>query len=249
MLLCGGKGTRAYPETIDLPKALLPVAGLPVVERVMGIFARQGHRRFVLAAGHLGEQLAARYADPPNGWEIEVVDTGTDTETGERVRRAATHVRGDRFFASYADGLGNVHLDALVEHHVERGALATITTVPLPSQYGTVATDRDGRIVEFREKPRLLDHWINAGFFVFDRAAFDHWHGDDLEREVLPALSRLGRLFAYRHLGFWKSMDTFKDRQELSALGEDGNPPWDTSPSSPQWDAHASTPLTAVRQQ
>ena len=233
VLLCGGKGTRAYPDTLELPKALLPVDGVPIVEHVMRIYARQGHRRFLLAAGHLGDLIAERYARPPHGWEISVIDTGADAETGTRVLRAAEHVRGERFFVTYADGVGNVHMDSLLQFHESRRALATVTTVPLPSQYGTVTTDRDGRIVEFKEKPRLFDHWINAGFFVFERAALARWEGEDLEREVLPALSRAGELFAYRHVGFWKSMDTFKDRQELSALATGDVAPWDSTPWMP----------------
>lgn len=228
IILCGGRGTRAYPDTLELPKPLLDIGDAPIVEHVMRIYAGHGHTRFVLAAGYLGELLADRYARPPAGLDVEisVVDTGSETETGERLRRAAQHVDGDRFFATYADGVGDVDLAELVAFHDRRSALATVTTVPLPSQYGTLETDGYGRVQMFREKPRLPDHWINAGFFVFQRAVFDHWHGEVLENEVLPALADAGKLFAYRHNGFWKSMDTYKDRQALTSLVEGGAPPW-----------------------
>jgi glucose-1-phosphate cytidylyltransferase len=110
-----------------------------------------------------------------------------------------------------------------------------VTTVPLPSPYGTLDTAEDGRVLEFREKPRLPDHWINAGFLVMSQAAFDCWVGEDLEREVLPALGRAGALYAYRHQGFWRSMDTYKDALELTALcrpsddNPGGEPPWQRS--------------------
>lgn len=226
IILCGGKGIRSYPETRDLPKPLLDVGGRPILEHVMGVYAAQGHRRFLLAAGYLGELIAERYADGWDGCDVEVIDTGAETETGERVRLAADKVEGDRFFVTYGDGVGDVDLAELLDTHERSGASATLTTVPLPSQYGTVEADESGRVTRFREKPRLDDHWINAGFFVFERAALDAWQGEILERDVLPAFAARGALGVYRHAGFWQSMDTFKDRQELSALAASGSPPW-----------------------
>lgn len=240
VILCGGRGTRAYPDTVDLPKPLLPVGGIPIVERVMDIYARQGHRRFVLAAGYLGELIAERYARPPQGWNVTVVDTGVDTETGQRLRLAAESLDGERFLATYADGLGNVDLADLVGFHDRHGALATVTTVPLPSQYGTLVSDPDGCVRGFTEKPVLWDHWINAGYFVFERSALAHWEGVVLERDVLPALARRGGLYAYRHTGFWKSMDTFKDRQELNCLAQGSTVPWLAPLPAPSGGAGAS---------
>ncbi|MDZ7734103.1 MAG: sugar phosphate nucleotidyltransferase [Acidimicrobiia bacterium] len=134
--------------------------------------------------------------------------------------RRVARLLGDEFFLTYADGLGNVDLVALREFHRGHGGSATLTTVPLPSQYGTLDLDEDGRVCRFREKPRLPDHVINAGFFVLDQRALDHWPdpGEDLEREVLPALGAGEELYAFRHLGFWKSMDTYKDAVELGEL-------------------------------
>ena len=232
VILCGGRGTRAYPDTLELPKPLLPVGGLPIVEHVMRIFARQGHRRFILATGYLGDMIEQRYSSqspdghPLEGCEIVVVDTGDETETGERVRLAAQHVEGDRFFATYADGVGDVDVNELLAEHRASGALATVTTVPLPSQYGVLESTDDGRITRFREKPRLQEHWINGGFFVFEKTALAHWEGEVLEQDVLPALAQVGGLYAYRHVGFWKSMDTYKDRQELDSLARGATPPW-----------------------
>lgn len=230
LILCGGKGTRAYPDTLDVPKPLLPVAGVPVVEHVMGVYAAQGFTRFVLAAGYRGDLLADHFAGSIRWPDVHVVDTGLDTDTGERIRLAAPHTTGDRFFATYADGLGDVDLHAVLTTHCRKRALATVTTVPLRSQYGTVVSDRGGRITEFKEKPVLDGHWINAGYFVFERAALEHWSGLNLEQETLPALASRGELYAYRHQGFWKSMDTYKDRQELDALANAGTPPWQMEP-------------------
>jgi len=225
VILCGGKGTRAYPHTIELPKPLLEVDGRPVLEHVMEIFAGQGFARFVLAAGYRCDLIEKFAADLPHGWDVNVHDTGEETNTGGRILRCRDLV-GETFFATYGDGLGDVDLAALLDFHRSHPGAATLTTVPLPSQYGTLEIDGDSRVRDFREKPVLPDHRINAGFFVFDRRVFDVWHGEDLEREVLPELSAAGELFAYRHDGFWKSMDTYKESLALTELCQPGPPPW-----------------------
>jgi len=228
VILCGGRGTRAYPHTTEVPKPLLEVAGRPVLAHVMEIYAGQGFRPFVLSAGFKADMIREFAATTPSSWEVEVVDTGEQTNTGGRVTGVRDRV-GETFFATYADGLGDVDLGALLAFHRDHGAAATLTTVPLPSQYGTIDLAEDGHVRRFREKPVLSDHWINGGFFVFDVRAFDLWQGEDLEREVLPGLGAAGELFAYRHRGFWKSMDTYKDALELSALATEGRVPWTRS--------------------
>ncbi|HEX9682801.1 MAG TPA: sugar phosphate nucleotidyltransferase [Acidimicrobiales bacterium] len=229
VILCGGKGTRAHPHTVEVPKPLLHVGERPVVAHLMDIFASQGFDEFVLAAGYKSELIDEFASTVSTDWSVEVLDTGVESNTGERVRRCADVV-GEQFFVTYADGLGNVDLAGLADFHRGHDGWATVTTVPLPSPYGTIETDPAQRVVQFREKPRLADHFINAGFFVMDRIVFDHWAGDDLENEVLPALGGMGRLFAFRHHGFWKSMDTYKDALELTRLCEVGSPPWAEPP-------------------
>lgn len=225
LILCGGKGTRAYPRTLEVPKPLMEVAGQPILAHVMEIYARQGFRDFVLAAGFKIDLIREFAAQVDPEWNVEVVDTGEDTNTGGRVARCAP-LMGERYFVTYADGLGDVDLHALAEYHASHGGSATITVVPLPSQYGTVECDASDRVTHFLEKPRLPDHWINAGFFVLDDTASKWLDGEDFEREVMPELAGVGELFAYRHQGFWKSMDTYKDALELTALCESGAPPW-----------------------
>jgi glucose-1-phosphate cytidylyltransferase len=229
LILCGGKGTRAYPHTLEVPKPLLEVAGEPILRHVMDLYAGQGYLDFVLAAGFKAELIEQFAATLPGSWRVDVIDTGEETGTGERVHRCRA-LLGETFFATYADGVGDVDVDALLAFHLAHPGSATVTTVPLRSQYGTLVSDRDGRVREFHEKPVLPDHWINAGFFVFDQRVFELWNGDDLEREVLPALGASGELFAYRHEGFWRSMDTYKDALELTSLCADGRAPWNRLP-------------------
>lgn len=225
VILCGGKGTRAHPHTLEVPKPLLEVDGRPVLAHVLQIYARQGARRFVLAAGYKADLIAEFAEGLPSDWEVEVVDTGADTGTAARIWQARRYLP-ERFFATYGDGLANVDLPSLLSFHESAGGAATITTVPLPSQYGVVGSAGDGRVIEFVEKPRLADHWINGGFFVMDSTVFENWAGDDLEQQVLPGLAAAGQLYAYRHEGFWGSLDTYKDAVELSALAAGGDPPW-----------------------
>jgi glucose-1-phosphate cytidylyltransferase len=169
-------------------------------------------------------------AQLPDEWTVVVVDGGEDTHKGDRVLGAREHL-GAEFFVTYGDGVGDVDLDALLAFHRGHGKAASLTVVPLPSQYGTLEIDDSARVRTFVEKPSLDDHLINAGFMVMNAEVFDRWSGGDLEDTVLPALSARGELFAYRHSGFWKSMDTYKDALDLETIAraseaKHGRPPW-----------------------
>ena len=232
LILCGGKGTRAYPHTVDVPKPLLDVAGRPILRHVMEIYAAQGLTEFVLAAGYKHGLVHDFAMTLPVAWDVEVVDTGLETNTAGRVA-ACRELLGETFLVTYGDGVGNVDIGSLTAFHRSHPGAASVTIVPLPSQYGTIELDGDGLVSRFREKPRLPEHTINAGFFVFDRRVFELWTGEDLERETLPALGARRQLYAYRHDGFWKSMDTYKDAVDLGALCADGPGPWLAPPGQP----------------
>jgi glucose-1-phosphate cytidylyltransferase len=198
----------------------------------MDIYAGQGITDFVLAAGYRHDVIEGYAPLLPAEWNVEVVDTGDDCDTGERVT-ACLDRAGDEFLLTYGDGVGDVDITALLSRHRQHGGSATVTVVPLPSQYGTLVVTADGRVSDFREKPVLTDHLINAGFFVMRRSAFDQGAGPSLERDILPDLGHRGELFVYRHDGFWRSMDTHKDIAELNALASGEGPPWLSKPSSP----------------
>jgi glucose-1-phosphate cytidylyltransferase len=225
VILAGGAGTRAYPFTEYLPKPMMPVAGKPVVVRVMELYASQGFTDFILSVGHRKEVIIDYFNNRATGWNVQVVDTGQDTDTGGRVLKCRD-LLGDTFMATYADGISDIPLRKLLDFHHGSGAMGTVSCVPLRSQYGTVSVDPDHRITQFREKPVLQEYWINAGFFVMNSAIFDHWQGENLEREVFPNLLAGRHLAAFRHQGFFKSMDTYKDQQEMEALFADGAVPW-----------------------
>lgn len=217
VILCGGRGVRAYPFSEYFPKVMMPIQGTPILVHLMRIYADQGFTNFVLAAGHRKEVLLDYFDDKFPHWNVKVVDTGDDSNTGERILRCADYV-GERFFASYGDGLGDIDLHKLQDFHDRSGGLATLTSVPLRSQYGTVVFNENNNVTRFVEKPVIPDCWINAGFFVFEKKAFDHWQGRDLEVDVLPHLASMDALYTYLHRGFWKSMDTSKDQMQLQRL-------------------------------
>ena len=231
VILCGGKGTRAYPFSEHFPKVMMPINGTPILMHLMRMYAAQGFKDFVLAAGHRKEMLFDYFDGRRMGWNVDIVDTGDDADTGDRIFRCGVHV-GDRFMATYGDGLGNIDLRGLLAGHAASGALATLTTVPLRSQYGLVVFDGENKVQRFEEKPLVRDYWINAGFFVFEKRALFQWHGHNLEQNVLPELARMGTLNVHPHHGFWKSMDTNKDQNELEALCAAGStPPWMDEPA------------------
>lgn len=232
VILCGGKGTRSYPFTEYFPKAMMPINGSPIIVHLMKIYADQGFRNFILAAGHRQEILRDYFSGRFKDWSINVLDTGEDSDTGERIRRCGPYITSDTFFATYVDGLGNVDLRKLLAFHHNTIGLGTVTSVPLRSQYGTVVADQNSRVCHFQEKPVIHEHWINAGFFVFEKRVFDCWEGQNLETDVLPYLAQRNLLYTYRHTGFWKSMDTSKDQQELERVYHSADVPWQRSESS-----------------
>jgi glucose-1-phosphate cytidylyltransferase len=225
LILCGGKGTRAYPYTDYLPKPMLHINGQPILIHVMRIFAEQGHKEFILSLGYRKEYIMDYFDRKILDWDVQLVDTGDDTDTGGRIEKCK-HLLGDTFFATYTDGLSDIPLETLIRFHQGHDGFATITSVPLRSQYGTLECDASGLISTFHEKPVLREHWINAGFFVFDHKVFDHWEGANLEKEVFPNLLQKKLLYTYQHDGFFKSMDTYKDQQEIEQIYQSGAVPW-----------------------
>jgi glucose-1-phosphate cytidylyltransferase len=234
IILCGGRGTRLRERTESVPKALVEIGGRPIVWHVVQIYAAQGFRRFVLATGYLGEAVAEFVAAQrwPEGVEIECLDTGLDTPTGGRIAMLGERLGGEAFCATYADGVADVDLGALLDFHREQGALATMTVVRPELQWGVAELDGE-RVAGFAEKPRS-EHWINGGFLCFEPEALTYIDEESvLEREPLQGLAADGELRAFRHEGFWDCMDTYKDAVILNDLWGAGRAPWRI------WDAAA----------
>jgi glucose-1-phosphate cytidylyltransferase len=217
---------RERTETV--PKALVEIGGRPILWHVIGIYAAQGFKRFVLATGYLGEMVEEFVAAEgwPEGVKVECVDTGLDTPTGGRIALLGGRLGEDTFCATYADGVADIDLEALLTGHHEQGALGTVTVVQPRLQWGVAEIGDDHKVEGFVEKPRS-EHWINGGFFCFEPGALGYIGEDSiLEREPLERLAADGQLRAHRHEGFWDCMDTYKDAVELNDLWEGGRPPW-----------------------
>ncbi len=230
MILCGGRGTRLQEHTQEIPKPLVEIGGRPIVWHVIRLYAVQGFRKFVLATGYKGELIGHFAAEQqwPQGVSVECVDTGLETPTGGRIKLLEGRLSSEeRFCATYADGVADIDLEALLEFHAGHGALASMTVVRPELQFGVTELDgEDGRVTGFREKPRS-EHWINGGFFCMQRDALNYLERDSvLEREPLQRLAEENELRAYRHEGFWECMDTYKDAVALNDLWTSGSAPW-----------------------
>lgn len=249
VILCGGQGTRMQGAGTS-KKELVAIGDEPILWHVMKIYAHYGHTRFILTLGHdaeaikryfleyesmnydftipLGRPDALSYhrANSEADWMVTMADTGLETQKGSRIARVAKYIEDDAFFVTYGDGVGNVNIDDLLAFHQGHGRLATVTGVQPRSQYGILEADDGGHVTSFGEKPKL-DHWINAGFLVFDRAVLrylDDPNDVNLERETLPRLAEDGQLMMYKHTGFWRSMDTFKDALALDEIWRESAP-------------------------
>lgn len=250
VILAGGYGTRLAEETTIRPKPMVAIGERPILWHIMKIFSSHGVNDFVICLGYKGymiKEYFANYAlhtssvtfDLRTGeteihhsrtepWRVSLVDTGDGTMTGGRLRRVADHLDGD-FFFTYGDGVADIDLQALWSHHTAEGRPATVTIVQPPGRFGAV--DLDGSAVAgFQEKPKGDGGWINGGFFVLRPDVIDRIEGDQTvwEQDPMRELAADGELTAYHHRGFWRPMDTLRDKRHLDDLWATGDAPWRT---------------------
>ena len=253
LILAGGKGTRLSEETDVKPKPMLDIGGRPMLWHIMKLYSRYGYNDFVILLGHKGYVIKEYFANyflhqsdvtidlvtnkmqvhsnTSEPWRITLLDTGPETMTGGRVKRAQSFIGGEQFMLTYGDGVSNVDMDALFKHHKAHGKAMTMTAVQPDGRFGTFESSGDGVVKRFLEKPRGDGSWINGGFFVCEPRVFDYIpDGDDtvLERAPLERLASEGELSAYHHEGFWKCMDTLRDKTELNKAWASGVAPWKT---------------------
>jgi glucose-1-phosphate cytidylyltransferase len=227
-ILCGGRGTRLQEHTQSIPKPLVEIGGRPIVWHVIQIYIAQGFERFLLLTGYRGDQIEAFVSAQswPARVQVVCVQTGADTPTGGRLHRAAAALGDATFCATYADGVADIDLHALLAYHTDHDGAATMTVVRPRLQFGVARLNGDGVVRGFEEKPRS-EHWVNGGFFCFDASALAAFEAESvLEREPLQRLAASGDLRAYCHEGFWDCMDTYKDAIELNDLWAQGRAPW-----------------------
>jgi glucose-1-phosphate cytidylyltransferase len=229
VILCGGRGTRLGEHGTAIPKALLEIGGSPIIWHILKLYSHYQLNDFVLCLGHLGDQIRSFFESDVReiSWRIAMNDTGIETNTGGRINRIREHLRDDdTFCVTYGDGLADIDLKALINFHTSHGRIGTLVAVKPRSGFGVLELESDDTVVEFREKPPL-DHWVNGGFFVFNRQIFDYLNDDAvLELEPLELLVQQRQLMAYRHGGFWKCLDTYKDYLELNQMYDSGQAAW-----------------------
>jgi glucose-1-phosphate cytidylyltransferase len=251
VVLCGGRGTRLREHTEVKPKPMIEIGGRPIIWHIMKIYARFGLRNFILCLGYKGEVLRDYFLnyrynrsnlavdlqsssvdvlgnEPLEDWRVVLADTGDEAQTGARICTAMKYVRHDRFLATYGDGVSDIAIDALYDCHVASGRQATVTAVHPTARFGEISI-AGSQVTTFHEKPQITNGWVNGGFFVFERAAFDNADASSdlsLEHHVLPELARKNQLGAYHHDGFWQCMDTYRDLVLLNELCKSERAPW-----------------------
>lgn len=252
LILAGGFGTRLSEETDIRPKPMVEIGGRPILWHIMKGYAQQGFREFVVLLGYKGYFIKEYFANyflhqsdvtfdlganqmhvhnsSSEDWKVTLLDTGQHTMTGGRVRRAREFIGGQRFMLTYGDGVSDVDLQALIGFHERQGRQMTLTAVQPEGRFGALVQSPEGLVSDFKEKPVGDGAWINGGFFVCEPAVLDYIDGDAtvFEREPMERMAAASQLAAYRHSGYWKCMDTLRDKALLNDQWARNEAPWKT---------------------
>ena len=251
VILAGGFGTRISEESAVRPKPMVEIGDRPILWHIMKIYSAHGFNDFVILCGyksHVIKNFFANYSlgncdvsfdlknngmtihrNESEAWNVTLVETGLNSMTGGRIRRAAKYITSDTFLCTYGDGVSDVDVTASVAFHRQHGGLATVTAVQPPGRFGAFALSSDEtRIEAFKEKPQGDGAWINGGYFVLDRKVIDRIEGDDtvFEQHPMRSLAHEGQLHAWRHAGFWQPMDTLRDKHVLEEMWASDKAPW-----------------------
>lgn len=250
VILAGGLGTRLSEETVLKPKPMVEIGGMPILWHIMKIYSAYGYNDFIICLGYKGyivKEYFVNYflhksdvtidlknnsvkvhesdAEP---WTITLVDTGMNSMTGGRIKRIQNHVGNEPFLLTYGDGVSDVNIEELVKTHKNGGKLCTVTSVQPSGRFGALNLGEENKVNSFLEKPKGDGAWINGGFFVCEPKVFDYIAGDSttFENEPMQNLAQDGQMLAYLHNGFWKPMDTLRDKIELESSWESNKAPW-----------------------
>lgn len=251
IILAGGLGTRLSEETVLKPKPMVEIGGMPILWHIMKIYSSHGFNDFVICLGYKGyiiKEFFSNYflhksdvtidlsdnsvkihdtqAEP---WKITLVDTGNESMTGGRIKRIQPYINNEPFMLTYGDGVGNINIQDLVNYHITHGKLCTVTSVQPQGRFGALNILENSTVHSFMEKPRGDGLWINGGFFVCEPAIFDYINDGDKtiwEQKPMEGIANSGQMNAYKHTGFWRPMDTLKDKHDLNEMWDNGKAPW-----------------------
>lgn len=249
VILAGGLGTRLSEETHLLPKPMVEIGGKPIIWHIMKTYEAHGINDFVICLGYKGYVIkeffmnyslhnsdvtiqtqandVTFHSSPQEDWTVTLVDTGSDSMTGGRLARIKPWIN-ETFLATYGDGVSDIPIGKVIDHHKSAGKLATMSAVTPPGRFGAINEDENGLVTSFSEKPPGDGSAINGGYFVLEPEVLDLIESDEtvFEEETLPALAKMGELTAYHHSGFWQPMDTLREKRQLEALWQSGSAPW-----------------------
>jgi glucose-1-phosphate cytidylyltransferase len=250
VILAGGLGTRLSEETDIRPKPMVEIGGKPILWHIMKIYSHYGFNEFIICLGYKGHVIKEYFANfflhhsdvtvdlnsggltmhktGTENWKITLIDTGKDSMTGGRVKRIEEYTKGKTFMLTYGDGVSNINIKELVEFHSKNKKMVTVTAVQPESRFGVLDINESNHVKSFLEKPKGEAGWINGGFFVCEPGIFKYLKGDDTiwERDPLENIAKDGELVAYKHHGFWKPMDTLKDKLDLNKVWDNGTAEW-----------------------
>tara|TARA_Y100001960_G_scaffold287960_1_gene326595 strand:+ start:396 stop:1094 length:699 start_codon:yes stop_codon:yes gene_type:complete len=225
VILAGGFGTRLAEYTKTIPKPMIEIGGKPIILHIMKLYAKYGFKDFYIALGYKGKMIKKFFNKKFFDWNINLIETGSNTMTGGRLKRLKKHVGKETFMMTYGDGLSDVNLKTLLEFHRKNKKLVTLTAVRPPARFGALKIKKQ-YVSYFKEKSKLDEGWINGGFFVMEPEFFKFIKNDGtyLEREPLEKVCKKKQLIAFKHSGFWQCMDTKRDRDQLENLFKQGAP-------------------------
>ena len=250
VILAGGIGSRLSEETSLKPKPMVEIGEMPILWHILKIYSYYGYNDFIICLGYKGYMIKEYFYNyflhksdvtidiknnevnfhksESENWKITLVDTGMNTMTGGRIKRIRDYVNGHSFMLTYGDGVSNIDINALYKNHKKSTSICTVTAVPPPGRFGALNIDKNGIVTSFEEKTEGKSSLINGGFFVCEDGVFDYIKDDDtiFEKEPLENMSKDGKLNSYRHNGFWRPMDTLRDKNQLSELWNQNKAPW-----------------------
>jgi glucose-1-phosphate cytidylyltransferase len=252
VILAGGLGTRLAEETGVKPKPMVEVGGKPILWHIMKIYSTYGINEFVICLGYKGYVIKEYFSNyflhqtnilidteknstekldsQSEKWKIYLIDTGNDTMTGGRIKQIKKYIGDEPFMLTYGDGVADIDISALLKSHQQAKKMATVTAVQPAGRFGGLNIEEDGNVSHFVEKPKGDGNWINGGFFICEPSVFDYIENDSTiwEREPLERLSAENQLNSYKHKGFWRPMDTLKDKNDLNSMWDNGTADWKT---------------------
>lgn len=251
LLLAGGFGTRLSEETDARPKPMVEIGGKPILWHIMKIYSHYGFNDFVILLGYKGYYIKEFFAnyflhrsditiDIASGkmeilnntsepWRVTLLDTGLNSMTGARIKKARKIVGDNAFMLTYGDGVANIKIDDLLKFHSSHKKIVTMTSAQPDGRFGALEISDQDQVLQFKEKPKGDGSWINAGFFVCEPEVFDYINDDEstvFEQEPLMRLAQDGEIFTYKHHGFWMPMDTLRDKNKLNEMWRENKAEW-----------------------